>query len=211
MKISFNKKRFAVMMCGIVGMGVFLSFLLEVNYGTDTCAFMNSSLSGHFGISFGTMMICSNLIFFIPEIIWGRKYIGLGTIANMTLIGYISDFCRMLERKFLPDVLFEGTYYRPVVFIVALIPFLISIALYMNADMGLAPYDSVPKIISERFHFPFSPVRIVWDFCAIMLGIAVGGHLNIGTVVLAFTIGPSATFIGKRMERILSLAEPSGS
>lgn len=190
-------KRFIIMMTGIIGMGIFLSFLLEVNYGTDTCSFMNSSLSKHFGISFGNTMVLTNLILFIPELIWGRRLLGLGTIANMTLIGYISDFCRMLETKYIPSAIFQEQPYRSLVFIAALIPFLFFVALYINADMGQAPYDSIPTIISERLHLPFAPVRIIWDCFIILIGIIAGGHLTIATVILAFTIGPAVTFIGR--------------
>ncbi|MDY4516158.1 MAG: hypothetical protein SPD93_06680 [Lachnospiraceae bacterium] len=135
-KNRFDKKRFIIMMTGIVGMGITLSFLLKVNYGTDTCSFMNASLSGRFGITFGTTMMLVNLLLFLPELIWGRKLIGLGTIANMTLIGYISDFCRMLETRYLPSSIFQDQPYRVIIFTVALLLFLISVALYMNADMG---------------------------------------------------------------------------
>ena len=197
MNFIFCKKRFLIMMTGIVGMGIFLSLLLQVNYGTDTCSFMNSSLSKYFGISFGITMICTNLIFFIPELIWGRKFLGWGTIANMTLIGLISDFCTMIENKFIPAEIFQHTIYRPVIFAAALIPFLFSVALYINADMGQAPYDSIPAIISERVHLPFTPVRISWDILVVIIGIVAGGQLTIATVILAFTIGPAVTIIGR--------------
>lgn len=198
-KNRFDKKRFIIMMTGIVGMGITLSFLLKVNYGTDTCSFMNASLSGRFGITFGTTMMLVNLLLFLPELIWGRKLIGLGTIANMTLIGYISDFCRMLETRYLPSSIFQDQPYRVIIFTVALLLFLISVALYMNADMGQVPYDSIPTMISEYRHIPYAPVRIVWDCSVMLIGILAGGHLTIGTVILAFTIGPAVTFIGKLM------------
>ena len=198
----FDKKRFVIMMTGIVGIGIFLSFLLEVNYGTDTCAFMNASLSRCFGISFGTTMVLTNLLFFIPELIWGRKLIGPGTIANMMLIGYISDFCRMPEETYLPSLIFQDPLFRTLIFLAALIPFLISVALYMNADMGQVPYDSIATIISERLHLPFAPVRIFWDCLIILVGVLAGGHLTIGTVVLAFSIGPAVTVIGKKMKAL---------
>ena len=77
------KKRLAYMFLGIFGMGIFLSFLLKVGYGTDTSSFMNSSVAAKFGISLGTTLVCTNALFLVPEIIWGRKLIGIGTIANM--------------------------------------------------------------------------------------------------------------------------------
>ena len=62
------KKRLAYMFLGIFGMGIFLSFLLKVGYGTDTSSFMNSSVAAKFGISLGTTLVCTNALFLVPEI-----------------------------------------------------------------------------------------------------------------------------------------------
>lgn len=192
-------KRMTFMLLGVLGMGVFLSFLLKVGYGSDTSSFMNTSLAVRFELSFGTLMVLSNGIQLIPEIIWGRKLIGIGTVANMTIIGYTSDFCTMLEEKYLPEIIFTSQPYRSLTFAIALLLFLISAALYMNAGLGLAPFDSIPTMVSSHTHLPFFIVRIIWDFTAILIGVLAGGHLTIGTVILAFTVGPAVSWIGRMM------------
>ena len=184
---------------GVVGMGFFLSFLLRTGYGTDTWAFMNSSLSYRTGISLGTVMVCANVLLFLVELIWGREYIGPGTIVNMLFIGYVSDFCTMLWNRFLPQWIFQAQPYRAAVFASALFFFLISVSLYMNSGSGLSPFDAVPKIISRASHIPFFAVRICWDFLAILIGILAGGAITIGTVIIALTIGPAVSMIGRAM------------
>ena len=192
-------KRMTFMLLGVLGMGVFLSFLLKVGYGSDTSSFMNTSLAVRFGLSFGTLMVISNGIQLIPEIIWGRKLIGIGTVANMTIIGYTSDFCTMLEERYLPEIIFTSQPYRSLTFAIALLLFLFSAALYMNAGLGLAPFDSIPTMVSSYTHLQFFIVRIIWDFTAILIGVLAGGHLTIGTMILAFTVGPAVSWIGRMM------------
>ncbi len=194
------KSRMITMMIGVVCMGIFLSFILMVNYGTDTCTFMNNNISLRTGLSLGTTMVLTNLIYFIPEVIWGRQYIGWGSIANMTLIGYICDFCRFLERRYLPEKIFTDMPYRPLVFAAALLCFLVAAAIYMNADAGLAPFDSIPMIVRDKTGWSYTIVRIAWDFFTIVVGILAGGHLTIATVILALTVGPMVTFIGKKLK-----------
>ena len=191
----------ALMLTGIIGMGISLSALLKVGYGTDTSSFMNASIALRTGISLGTVMVTLNAIQLIAEIIWGRRFIGLGTIVNMAAIGYISDICTMLEERYLPEWLFTAQPYRTATFAIALVFFLISAALYMNSETGLAPYDAIPTIISSSTHLPFFAVRMAWDFLAIAIGVAVGGHLTIGTVILAFTMGPTVAWIGRMMKK----------
>ena len=43
-------KKLALMLIGVLCMGFFLSFLIEVNLGTDPCTFMNVAISRKFGI-----------------------------------------------------------------------------------------------------------------------------------------------------------------
>ena len=202
MKNRFPERRnIALMLTGVVGMGICLSLLLKVGYGTDTSSFMNSSIAARTGITLGTVMVSMNAIQLIVQIIWGRRFIGIGTIVNMTVIGYIADFCTMLEESHLPSFLFSLQPYRSLTFAIALIFFLISAALYMNSETGLAPYDAIPTIISSAAHLPFFAVRIAWDLLAIAIGIASGGHLPLGTVILAFTIGPTVSWIGRAMRK----------
>ena len=186
-----------LMLIGVAGMGVSLSFLLGVGYGTDTSSFMNSSVAMRTGLSLGIVMVSMNAVQLVAELVWGRHYIGLGTLVNMTAIGFISDFCTYLEEKYLPDFIFTVQPYRTLTFIVALAFFLVSVALYMNADLGQAPFDSISTMVSQHTRLSFTLVRMAWDFLMIIIGIIAGGKLTIGTVALALTIGPSVSFIGK--------------
>lgn len=202
MRIDGNtKKRTAIMLIGVAGMGIFLSFLLKVGYGTDTCSFMNAAISARTGISLGTVMVCVNSVLFIAELIWGRKYIGLGTFANMLLLGYISDFCTFLEERYLPEYIFTEQPYRVLIFAGALALFLTSAAVYMNANMGLSPFDAIPTMFSKFTHLPFFAVRMVWDFMAIGIGMLADGKVTVASIILAFTVGPAVTAVGKLMKK----------
>jgi uncharacterized membrane protein YczE len=194
-------KRFLLMIAGVFGMGFFLSFLIETAYGSDTCTFMNLPLSARFGLSFGTWQLCLNIVMIIGVILMKPKLIGAGTIANMVFIGYISDFFRWVWARTLPEGLFTLQPARSIVFVLALIPFIISIAIYMVADMGLSPFDALPVILCEKLRLRFSVGRILWDFLAILIGILAGGRLNIGTFLLALTLGPMVGVVDRFIKK----------
>lgn len=196
------KKRFVLMLIGVFGMGFFLSFLIETNYGSDTCTFMNLPLSAWFGLSFGTWQLCLNAVMLIAVIVMKPRLIGAGTIANMVLIGYISDFFRWVWAQLLPEGFFLAQPARSIVFAVALVPFILSIALYMVADMGLSPFDALPVILCEKLGIRFSTGRIFWDFAAIAVGLLAGGQLNIGTFLLALALGPVVGVVDRWIKRM---------
>ena len=197
------KKRLIVMNVGVFLMGFFLSFLIKVDLGTDPCTFMNWTISEKLGILFGTWQLLLNAFLFIFVILFGRNQIGFGTIANMVFIGYIANFFKWLWEKTLPEYLFTQMPYRAVVFALSLFLFIIAVSFYINANMGVSPYDAMPQIISERVlkKVPFAVIRIAYDFLVILIGVLLGGKPNIGIVLMALFLGPIITVVGKFLNK----------
>ena len=199
------KKRMILMCVGVFFMGFFLSFLIKVDLGTDPCTFMNLTLSRAIGISFGTWQLILNAILFIFVILFGRKFIGFGTIANMVFIGYIADFFVWLWEKCIPENYFTDMPYRAVIFLLALFMFIVAVSFYINANMGVSPYDAIPQIISERVFkkVPFAIIRICFDFLVIIIGVVFKGTPNIGIVLMALFLGPIISVVGKFINKFL--------
>ncbi len=199
------KKKFLVMAVGVFFMGFFLSFLINCNLGTDPCTFMNVTISGRLGILFGTWQLALNLVLLLLVIWRDKKLIGPGTVANMVCIGYIADFFRFVWSKVLPDTVFTDTVPRIIIFIVTLAGFIIACSFYMNADMGVAPYDAISVIISDQLlpNVPFKYVRIVFDVSVVIIGCIAGGAPNAGIIIMSFALGPTITFIGNILKKTI--------
>ncbi len=199
---NFTKK-FCLMCLGVFFMGFFLSFLINVNLGTDPCTFMNVTISERLHILFGTWQLLLNAVLIIIVIIFARNQIGPGTIANMVFIGYIADFFRWVWSKTIPDYVFTTWPYRGIVFALALIAFVIAASFYMNADMGVAPYDAMPIIISEKLlkKIPFKFIRMGFDGSIVIIGILFGGRVEIATILMVFLLGPTITAVGRFVNR----------
>ena len=198
-------KRVGIMLLGVFLMGFFLSFLIPIDLGTDPCTFMNVTISERLGILFGTWQLLLNLVLIIIVIFTEYKYIGPGTIANMVLIGYISDFFRWVWSNTIPDAWFTNMPARAIIFVLTLAGFIVSASLYMNADVGVAPYDAMPLILHDRVlkKVPFKFVRIAYDFLVIIIGCIFGGTQNIGIILMALALGPVITAVGKRLNKFL--------
>lgn len=195
-------KRLALVLTGVFFMGFFLSFLLEVNYGQDPCSFMNVSIAQALGMTFGNWQLLLNCVLFAFVILFSRlRYIGVGTFANMICIGYISDFFRFVWSRVLPQTAFTEVTRKIPIFIVSILGFVFAAAFYMNADMGTSPYDAAVMIIDKRLpKVPFTVIRIAWDMAAILIGVLAGGRVPVGTIILAFALGPAVSFVGKRLK-----------
>lgn len=69
--------------------------------------------------------------------------------------------------------------------------------------LARCPFDSIAIMVSSGLHLPFMPVRMAWDFLLIAGGLLAGGRFHIATVILALTVGPAVTAVGKVINRIL--------
>lgn len=202
MKFELNWKRIIMCFVAVFGMGFFLSFLMLCNLGTDPCSFMNKSVSTRIGISFGNWTLAINAVMLLIVIFCDRKMLGFGTLFNMVLVGYYVDFFDWLWGKTIPATVFTEPLSRWGIFVVTLLLFIISAAVYINSDMGVAPYDALPSIISKKVtdKFPKVPkmaIRMAWDFSAILIGTLVGGVPIIGIILMAIFLGPAITLVGK--------------
>lgn len=137
-----------------------------------------------------------------------RHCIGLGTIVNMVGVGYVADFlCWLLTEQLSLTV----TMPLRIVFL-ALGTLLCSFgcALYMVADLGIAPYDSVAFIITKytREKVSFRVARVMSDVCVMVVGVAfclmaknsLWEIIGIGTVVNALCNGPLIQFFRGKIE-----------
>lgn len=207
-------KKFPCMVISIFAMGVFLSFLIIVGFGTDPCSFMNRNIASRFGFTLGNLQIISNSFLFVFCLIFARNLIGFGTFFNWICIGYIADFCCNMWKKsgFTDFVLADGNMqWRILVFTIAIFLFVVAAAVYMNAQLGVAPYDALPMIVSGWLpKVPFFIIRICYDFTAIFIGLTASlsnplgrqGSL-LGSMILAVSIGPAVTLVGKFMKKVL--------
>ena len=138
------------------------------------------------GLSLGNWQLIINIVMLIVVLIFKRSLIGFGTIFNMVLIGYYVDFFDWIWGMILPADTFSSPLSRWVIFFVTLFGFIISAAIYINSDMGVAPYDGIPILIGEKVagkkKIIAMTVRILWDAAAICVGMLAGGIPVIGVI-----------------------------
>lgn len=190
--------RLLISFLAVIGMGVTLSLLIQVNLGTDPCTLMNRAISAKIHMSLGNWQALLNLALFIIVMIFGARNFGFGSLFNMFLVGYTIDFCTWLWNKILPMEMFQLWSVRIGVLIPVMALFVISVAFYMDVDMGTAPYDAIPYLISARLpKVPFRTIRICFDLTVTLIGWALGETPGIVTVMMVVLLGPVISWMGE--------------
>lgn len=195
-------KRLITVILAVITMGFALSLLVLVDMGIDPCTSMNLAISAKIGWSLGNWQAFFNIILFIVVIFFGCSNIGFGTIANMFLVGYSLDFFSWVWSFLLPDSLFTSMPVRIAVLIPSLFIFILAAAIYMNVDLGTAPYDAIPFVIFTRLKakIPFRLVRMGFDITVVIIGCCFGAKIGIVTILMAFLIGPAVTHVGNHLK-----------
>ncbi|HYW05983.1 MAG TPA: hypothetical protein VE913_03445, partial [Longimicrobium sp.] len=111
---------------------------------------------------------------------------GVGTVANMVLIGWFID----LLRPWIPVA--PGTAWAYAYFIVGIAVCGLSTGIYIAAGLGKGPRDGLMLGLAARSGWPVRRVRTLIELSALGVGWWLGGSVGVGTVLFALGIGPAA-------------------
>lgn len=189
---------------GVIFMGFGISWLVPCGFGTDGYSAMNLAISDRIGWTFGTWQAALNCVMFVVVLLFDRKLIGIGTLANMILVGYSCDFFSWIRDMILPTDFFALLWVRIAVAVPALIVFVIAAAVYIDMGLGTSPYDALPFILHKRMSkFSFRIVRIAYDLAFILVGYLFGAPFAVVTIMMAFLLGPAIEWVGKKIKPLL--------
>lgn len=186
-------KRVLVMLLGNVFLGMGVSIFKLSCLGNDAFNGMLMALADCAGIPYARFFVIFSICLFIVELLTGRSFVGIGTVVNTFLLGYIVTFFYDMWIKLfqIPEMLLL----QIVVMLIGVIVCSFGISMYQTPDAGVSPYDSLSLILAKRFdRVPYFWCRMLTDgVCALVCFLA-GGLVGIGTLVAAFGFGPFVHF-----------------
>lgn len=126
---------------------------------------------------------------------------GIGTIMNAVQIGLVENFMEDV----LPD---SRAIAARIAYLVAGMLFIaFGSGLYIGAELGSGPRDGLMIGLNARFGISIRVARTLVEIAVMVTGIALGGHIGIGTFVFAFGIGPMVQVAIAALRMSPSLAE----
>lgn len=162
------------------------------NVGVDAFTASNISIGKLLGLSLGTYQILINCILLVLVLIFGKKYIGIGTFISMVAIGFFIDtFSKIMSGL----MHFHLNIFLQIIFLISgTLVFTFGIACYITANIGIAPYDAVTLVIQDRTKIKYKYIRISQDLIFMFSSLVLMGPVGVGTIVNAFFNGPLIEF-----------------
>jgi hypothetical protein len=115
---------------------------------------------------------------------------GIGTALNIVLGGIITDI--LIYNHVIPEMHDPVSGYA--MMLAGAIVSGLGTALYVKAQIGAGPRDSLMVALSRRLHRDVGPVRMVMDGLAVFFGWLMGAPIGLGTVIFVMTLGPIMSF-----------------
>ena len=196
-----RRRRLIMALCGVVICAVSVGFFRQSRFGVDPFQCLCAGLDNVIPIDFGTLYVIINLVLLTVMLIADRHYLGIATLINMFLTGYIVELSESVIGALWPDPSFAV---RIVFLAVGIVVMCLASSLYFTADLGVSTYDFIALTVSDRQkRVPFRMVRIFTDLICVGAGFALGAIPGAGTVITALFMGPLISLFNDRVARPL--------
>lgn len=169
-------------MFGLALFGVGITLLIEAHVGAAPWDVFHTGVSELVGIPVGTVIILVGLallVLWIPL----RERPGLGTILNAIEIGLVVD----LVAPLVPDT--DLLVARLAMMAAGIVITAVGSGFYIGAGLGPGPRDGLMTGLA-RHGISIRVGRTGIEVTVLVVGIALGGSIGIGTAAFALTIGP---------------------
>lgn len=189
----------------IISMGI--SIFKEAMLGIDAISGLNMRIAALLGLRLGVMNLITNSVFFLLQFLFGRRYIGLGTVVNGVGCGFIIEF---FYEGFIVSFfgVLDSMPLRLLFVLLGVLVISVGVSIYQTADLGVAPYDYLSIGLRDHTPLPYFWCRMGTDCSCALLGFLLGGCgvglVGLGTVVCSLGLGPFIQFFNRVLsERLL--------
>jgi uncharacterized membrane protein YczE len=183
------RRRLPPLVAGLFVLGFAIAVSVRAQLGVSPWDVFHQGVAKKTGISFGVVVVLAGLVVLLAWIPL-RQRPGIGTFLNALSVGFIAN----LGLYLIPEQLLLAV--RIPMLALALLMFGIGGGLYIGSGLGPGPRDGLMTAITARGHRLWV-VRTCLECSVLVVGFLLGGHVGIGTVLLALGIGP-ATHAGLR-------------
>jgi uncharacterized membrane protein YczE len=176
-------RRLVQLAVGLTLYGVSMGMMVRSGLGLDPWDVFHYGIAQHLPVSFGTVTIivgAAVLLLWIPL----RQWPGLGTVANVVVIGLATDATLALLEA--PDLMVA----RAALLLGGIVLNGLAGALYIGSQFGPGPRDGLMTGLVRRTGRSFRLVRTSIEITVLAVGWLMGGVVGLGTVLYAVLIGP---------------------
>lgn len=176
-------RRIPQLLLGLVLYGVSMAMMIRSTLGLNPWDVLHYGLTLHVPLTIGQVTI---VVGFLLLLIWWplRQWPGLGTVANVVVIGLAVDGALAVLGE--P----QGLVGRWALLLGGIVGNGLATAMYIGTQYGPGPRDGLMTGIALRTGRSLRLVRTLIEVTVLGIGWLLGGIVGLGTVLYAVGIGP---------------------
>ena len=182
--------RFIIYLFGLLVMSLGIVLLILADLGPSPWDVLHVGLYYKFGLTIGSWNIIAGFFILGVSAMISKSIPQFGAFLNMILVGLFIDMYLMIPFLHTPSSL-TG---KVVMFAVALLINCYGMGLYISAQLGAGPRDSLMLAITSKTGWKVGKVRSTMEVLVLIIGWQLGGPLFWGTIVISLMIGVIAGF-----------------
>lgn len=194
-------KRLFFLLGGLFCYGLGIVMTVKSNLGTGPWDAFHLGITNHIPLTMGQVSQLTGIIIILLSFLLGVKP-GLGTIANMYFIGLFIDL--IMGSNLIPVP--NQWFYQLTLLLGGVIVIGWATFFYLSAAWGAGPRDGFMLGLINKTALPVWKIRTFIEVVVTIMGYFLGGPVGIGTLIVAFTLGPSIqlafTVMRKRAEEV---------
>ena len=189
-KESFGFRLFETVL-GLAIAGVAFYMIVKANIGLSPWDAFAMAVSYYIPITYGQAVQLVGIVVLAADLLM-REKIGLGTLADVLIVGWVIDLMSLWDPMPVCGTTVEGV----AVMIAALLLIGLGQFLYMRAGLYCGPRDALTVGIGRRMRkLPIGAVQCIMQGVVFVVALVMGGPIGVGTFVFAFCAGPAAQLV----------------
>ncbi|PKG23041.1 YczE/YyaS/YitT family protein [Niallia nealsonii] len=185
----FYRSLFYIVGLLILSFGATLT--IKANLGAGPWDALNVGLSQLIGLTIGSWIIIIGICLIFINASLMKKKPELLSLFTVFILGFFVDF-------WMAHLLHHFNYFyfmnQLILLMVGLVVVGLGIALYLQASFPLNPIDHFMVSIQKKFGLNIMAAKLVGEVLALVFALLVNGPIGVGTVIIAFGIGPAIQF-----------------
>ncbi|KIL51012.1 YczE/YyaS/YitT family protein [Jeotgalibacillus campisalis] len=184
MKDKFTLGMFYTIGLILLSFGISMMILADLGAGPWDALYV--ALADQIGLTVGTWILITGFILIVVNAVLMRKMPDFYAVITIFIMGFLIDFWLLfIFAELKAEVLMRSFMLGGGILIIAA-----GVSLYLQANFAKNPIDGLMVAVHFRTGLSLSRSKTVLEVAVLVVALLIGGPIGVGTVIVAFGIGP---------------------
>ncbi|MCA0984123.1 membrane protein [Halobacillus yeomjeoni] len=186
---------------GLVTISLGITLTIKADLGAGAWDAMNVGLTETFGLTVGNWVIIIGAFLILTNAIIAKERPDVLAVITILVVGKMIDFWLLTV---FDTLAVDGFLKQLPLLVLGIIIIAIGVSLYLQPNFSLNPIDGFMVALQKRFGFSLTTSKTLTEVFALVMALALGGPIGVGTLIILVLIGPAIQFFNPKAERFIN-------